>query len=246
MTANVRPDHLERLVREALTSVRDPELDESITSLEFVSGVEVEEGAIRVRLRLPTYFCAPNFAYLMVADAHDAVSAVAGGRAVTIRLEDHFASDEINGGVSDGAGFQGAFPGQAQDDLEELRHTFRRKAHAACLERASAQLIKRGWQIEGLPEAHLSDLPATPERDSLLRRRADLGLSNDPGEPMYVDSSGSRIPGPDLAAHLRMARATRVSIDGNASLCRGLLRTRYGDQQTLGTLSAVSTGRSDQ
>ncbi len=31
-----------------------------------------------MRLRLPTYFCAPNFAFLMVADAYDAVSAVPG------------------------------------------------------------------------------------------------------------------------------------------------------------------------
>ena len=38
-------------------------------------------GAAEVHLRLPTYFCAPNFAFLMVADAHDAVAAVPGVRA---------------------------------------------------------------------------------------------------------------------------------------------------------------------
>ena len=63
----------------ALTTVRDPELDEPITSLGFVASCVVScEGRAVVRLRLPTYFCAPNFAYLMVADAYDAVIDVPG------------------------------------------------------------------------------------------------------------------------------------------------------------------------
>src|ERR1700691_3251825 len=65
----------------ALETVRDPELDEPVTSLGFVSSCTVSaDGDAQVRLRLPTYFCAPNFAFLMVADAYDAVSAQAGVR----------------------------------------------------------------------------------------------------------------------------------------------------------------------
>ena len=70
------------LVLAALAGVRDPELDRPITDLGFVSDVIVGSCArgscVRVELRLPTYFCAPNFAWLMVADAHDAVSALPG------------------------------------------------------------------------------------------------------------------------------------------------------------------------
>lgn len=225
----------------ALNTVRDPELDESIVVLSFVIGVTVDDATASVTLRLPTYFCAPNFAYLMVSDAFDAVTAVAAGRRVSIRLEDHFASDEINGGVSEGAGFQGTFPGQARDELDELRLTFQRKAHTACLERASAQLIKKGWKMEDLGEAKLSDLPDTPVSQSLLRRRADLGLPLEPERPMYVDAQGLPVGKPDLVSHLRMARATRVSIDGNSGLCRGLLATRYGDGTTQGTRSGVTS-----
>ena len=51
---------------------------------------------------------------------------------------------------------------------------------------------------------------------------------------MLVDSAGAR-PEPGTAAHyLRRARSVRISIDGNAHFCRGLLRTRYpgsGDDQ---------------
>ena len=63
----------------ALATVRDPELDEPITTLGFVSSCTVSpQGQAQIRLRLPTYFCAPNFAFLMVADAYDAVTAVPG------------------------------------------------------------------------------------------------------------------------------------------------------------------------
>ena len=76
----------------ALDQVRDPELDEPVTALGFVSSCAVSAaGDVQVRLRLPTYFCAPNFAFLMVADAYDAVSGVDGVRHAEVILEDHFA-----------------------------------------------------------------------------------------------------------------------------------------------------------
>jgi hypothetical protein len=40
---------------------------------------------------------------------------------------------------------------------------------------------------------------------------------------------GEQIPPALAAAHLRWARAVRVSIEGNASFCRDLLSTRYRD-----------------
>ena len=61
-------------VLDALATVRDPELDEPITELRFVTACEVSPaGDVEVRLRLPTPQCAPNFAYLMAADARAAV-----------------------------------------------------------------------------------------------------------------------------------------------------------------------------
>ena len=51
-----------------------------------------EDGEAEVHLRLPTYFCAPNFAYLMVADAYDAVAGLDGVRRTEVVLDDHFAA----------------------------------------------------------------------------------------------------------------------------------------------------------
>ena len=73
--------------------------------------VSPRPGTSQVRLRLPTYFCAPNFAFLMVADAYDAVSEVAGVRHAEVVLDDHFASDAINAGVAARSGFVQSFDG---------------------------------------------------------------------------------------------------------------------------------------
>ena len=123
-----RPPGTPRIIG-ALGTVRDPELDEPITSLGFVTSYTISpDGDAQVRLRLPTYFCAPNFAFLMVADAYDAVSALPGVRSTEIVLEDHFASDAINGGVAAHAGFAQSFDGEAVGELHELRADFLRKA----------------------------------------------------------------------------------------------------------------------
>jgi len=46
------------------------------------------------------------------------------------------------------------------------------------------------------------------------------------------------MPG-DAATPLRRARSTRISIDGNAHFCRGLLRTRYPEADHAETAAFV-------
>jgi metal-sulfur cluster biosynthetic enzyme len=211
----------------ALDTVRDPELDEPVTELGFVHSATLAEGHAEVRLRLPTYFCAPNFAYLMVADAHDAVTAVEGVTSVDIRLDDHFASEEINAGVAGQAGFEGTFPTEAIGELDELRLIFRRKAYLAGLDRLGTKLVQDGRTPSEIAGLTLGDVPESPVRSSLLRRRRDLGFDCAPDAPLLVDEKGVVIPAGQAALRLRFARAVRISIDGNAGLCRGLLQTRY-------------------
>jgi metal-sulfur cluster biosynthetic enzyme len=237
MTATTRnADKLAVRAWAALATVIDPELDQPVTELGFVAGLSVRPlgsggHEVHVLLRLPTYFCAPNFAYLMVADAHDAVLSLPDVETARVELADHFASEEINAGVAAEAGFGSAFPGQGagsdRGELEELRLTFRRKAHLACLERTCRQLIRSGWQVDALASTRLGDVPESPERESLLRRRADLGLPTEPDAPLFVESDGEQVSAERLPARLRFATAVRISIEGNAGLCRGLLDTRY-------------------
>ncbi|MGQ4598409.1 iron-sulfur cluster assembly protein [Nocardia sp. R6R-6] len=216
----------------ALDTVRDPELDESVTALRFVSEVRVDEnGEARVRLRLPTYFCAPNFAYLMVADAHDAVGSADGVTAVTVELEDHFAAQEINAGVAAAAGFVGSFPAQAAAELGELRVRFLRKAYIAALERVIRALGAAAALPDAPDQLRLGDVPDGPDRESLRRRRAGIGLGWQAGDPLLVDEFGQAIAPQEVTKYLRFARTVRVSIEGNAHFCRGLLATRYGDRE---------------
>jgi metal-sulfur cluster biosynthetic enzyme len=214
-------------VLEALGTVRDPELDESLPELGFVSSLEVDGDRVRVRLRLPTYFCAPNFAYLMVADADTAVRAVPGVRQAEVLLDDHFTSEEINAGIAQRRGFQDSFEGLADDELDDLRLVFRRKAMVVRQQRLTRALVEAGTTVEQLGRLRLGDLPPSEELTTYLQRRAELGLDVSPEAPLVVDTEGRPIPPELLEGHLRFARLTRVSIEGNAGFCRGMLATRY-------------------
>ncbi len=218
---------IERRVWAALDGVMDPELDEPVTGLGFVHELEVLDGVARVRLRLPTYFCAPNFAWMMVADAHDAVGGVKGVVRADVRLDDYFASDEINAGVASASGFVGSFEGEAMTDLDELRLTFQRKAYTAALERVCRVLRKEGIALGDLAVLVVGDVPATSDGERLRRRRRDVGLSTEPDARLLVDDRGDVIPPAELSMWLRRAQTVRVNIEGNGELCRGLLHARY-------------------
>jgi metal-sulfur cluster biosynthetic enzyme len=213
----------------ALATVRDPELDEPVTSLGFVSSCSVsDEGQAVVRLRLPTYFCAPNFAFLMVADAYDAVTGVPGISSAEVILDDHFASDAINAGVAARAGFVASFDGEAADELDELRATFLRKAVLAGTDQVCRPLVDAGQTPADLAALTLGDLPASPQLDRLRHRRSDLGLPADDSSFLLIDpATGTRIPEPSVPLHLRKARVTQAGIEANASMCTGMLQARY-------------------
>jgi metal-sulfur cluster biosynthetic enzyme len=217
-------------VRRALDTVIDPELDEPITDLGFVRTIGVAAGRVEVHLRLPTSFCAPNFAYLMASDAKDSVTALVGpDTEVVVEIDDHHDSEIINAGLAADAGYRGTFGHEAENDLDELRVTFLRKAHTAAMERVLTGLLR---SRPGLVETEigtvvLADLPDDPATASLLSRRLAIGLDQSPGSPVLVDEHGTPYPADLAPLALRRARSTRISIDGNAHFCRGLLRTRY-------------------
>ena len=220
----------------ALSAVRDPELDEPITTLGFVASCTVSaDGQARVRLRLPTYFCAPNFAFLMVADAYDAVSAVPGVRSTEVVLEDHFASDAINGGVAAQAGFVRTFDGEAVSELHELRAAFLRKAVMAGTDQVCRPLLAAGKDQAALLAMTLGEVPPSRALDRLRSRRGELGLPAGDDAPLLIDPvTGAPVTETALPLHLQKARVTRASIEANSGICRGMLRHRYHDTRGQG------------
>jgi metal-sulfur cluster biosynthetic enzyme len=218
----------------ALSTVRDPELDEPITTLGFVASCVVSsEGRAVVRLRLPTYFCAPNFAFLMVADAYDAVTGVPGVTSAEVVLDDHFASDAINAGVAAQAGFAASFDGEAVAELGDLRAQFLRKAVMAGTDLVCRPLVAAGATPAELLTLTLGAVPASPGLGRLRQRRADLGLPAGDDAPLLIDpQTGQPVDAAAVPLHLRKARVTRAGIEANTSICSGMLRARYPDGWT--------------
>jgi metal-sulfur cluster biosynthetic enzyme len=216
-------------VLEALGTVYDPELDEPITTLRFVTACDVSaDGDVDVRLRLPTPQCAPNFAYLMAADARNAVRRLPGVRRVGVRLEDHYTGEEINAAVAGGAGFAEAFPGETDDeDLDALRELFRRKALVARQARLCEELLAAGATPDDVTGRRVRDLPDVPDARRCLELRAELGIARDDESPAFVLPGGEPVEAHELGRWLRRARLVRTSLDVNGGICRSLLEIRH-------------------
>jgi metal-sulfur cluster biosynthetic enzyme len=236
----------EATVLDALRGVIDPELDESLVDLGFVHSVRVEAGVADVVLRLPTFWCAPNFAYLMANDARSAILRQPGIRQARITLMDHAYSEEISVGVSCGAAFEHIFPGQTDgDDLETLRGVFSSKAFGMRQEQLVRFLLDAGLTADEIMALRLDDLIDTSDGTGLvvrvrgqerllrggaplariyLERRERIGLNAD---RLITDEGGRPIAPNGLTEHLQRARRQRISMTFNALMCRGLLDTRY-------------------
>jgi metal-sulfur cluster biosynthetic enzyme len=217
-------------VLDALGEVHDPELDEPITVLGFVTSCDVSpDGEVAVLLRLPTPQCAPNFAYLMAADARTAVGRLPGVRHVTVRLEDHYTGEEINAAIRRGDGFTGAFPGETDDDeLGALRQLFQRKALVARQSRLCEALLADGATPEQVTARRVADLSDVPDARRCLELRGDLGIPCEDDSPAFVLPSGEPVAAGDLRRWLRTARLVRMSLDVNGGICRSLLQIRHG------------------
>jgi metal-sulfur cluster biosynthetic enzyme len=232
---------LRQRVLDALGTVYDPELDEPITTLRFVSSLRVDpDGDVEVMLRLPTPQCAPNFAFLMAADARRAVRRLTGVRSVVVRLEDHYTGEEINDALNRGEGFSGAFPGETDDDsLEGLRLLFTRKALIARQSHVCEGLLRDGEggggggdggvvsRFEDLAARRVRDLPESAEARRCLELRAQLGLDCDPDAPAFVQPTGEAVSAADMQRWLRMGRLVRTSLEANGGICRSLLQFRH-------------------
>ncbi len=214
----------------ALATVYDPELDEPVTSLRFVSSCEVGDGgSVSIVLRLPTPQCAPNFAFLMAADARRAVLRLPGVRAVSVRLEDHYTGDEINSALARGAGFTAAFPGETDDDdLESLRELFTRKALIARQAAVCEAMLADGASAEQIAALTVAELPETAVARRCVELRLALGLQSGPESPAFVLATGEALTADQLHRWLRMGRLVRTGLEANGGICRALLQARHG------------------
>jgi metal-sulfur cluster biosynthetic enzyme len=217
-------------VRSALDHVTDPELDEPVTDLRFIEHLAVDpDGTVSIGFRLPTYWCAANFAYLMAADMQCAVGALPWVRQVNVSLGEHMYADTINDGLANRLSFQAAFGNEASTELDELRRTFLVKAFQRRQEALLRYLIERGDQPVTMRLADLQSLPLDDQGARLRSRYLDRrDICASPGESLaFVDANGNAIE--NLAAYLRNLERVSINAEFNGALCRGLLAARFNE-----------------
>lgn len=225
-------------VWERLARVTDPELDEPVTELAFVSGVEVEpDGRVAIGFRLPTYWCAANFAFMMADDMRREVAALPWVRGIQLTLDGHMYSDAVNRGMAEGLSFRDTFGEEAShDDLAEVRRTFAVKSFQRRQEALLRHLLAAGNDAGALLAVTVAELAALPpdgeEAAKLVARyleRRDVPGPAAPGAPAFVDEHGAPVAPEALPARLRALRRVSINTEFNGALCRGLLAERYGD-----------------
>ena len=217
-----------------LRQVTDPELDESVTELGFVTAVEVDAiDHVHIQFRLPTYWCAANFAFMMADDMRAAVSALPWIRGVSVVLGEHMYADKINRGISQGLSFQEAFGNEATGDLSEVRRTFLLKAFQRRQQALLNELMAQGHTPEQLVTMILSELGAlSVEKQGqdlvgrYLERREIVGPCS-PDAPAFLSAEGRRLQAEGFEAYLRGLRRVGVNAEFNGALCRGLLSARF-------------------
>lgn len=228
----------------ALNAVTDPEIDESVVSLDFVTEVKIDANdRVEVDFRLPTYWCAPNFAFLMASDMRDAVIALEWVRDVSVKLFDHFSADLINRSVALRQDFRDAFPGETDDDLSAVRQKFLGKAFERRQELLLQYLLKHGYDGDWIARARLSELTRLPlDKEGVSLRNLYIFILRrvDPsaGEEALAFTTLERNPldSQDLKSHLRKIAATRRNAEFNGFICRSLLseRIKRGEPQPYG------------
>src|ERR1700739_812849 len=218
----------------ALESVTDPEIDESVVSLEFVSEVKIDENdRVQIEFRLPTYWCAPNFAFLMASDMRDAVSQLDWVGDVAVRLTQHFSAELINRGVARKQDFRDAFPGETDDDLSALRQKFLGQAYQRRQELLLKHLFGLGYDPTSILGLCLSELlslaldqQGTALRSLYLFVWHKIHPNGGEEATAFTTSEGTPVDPLELKDYLRKLAGTRRNAAFNGFICRSLLAQR--------------------
>ena len=221
-----------------LATVVDPELDESVTEMKFISNVDVDANdCVHIGFRLPTYWCAANFAFLMADDMRTAVRALPWVKSTCIVLDDHMYAEKINHGVANGLSFQETFGDEADGNLDDIRRTFLVKAFQRRQETLINHLLQSGLDAGRIVSLTIGDLRAISSADETqklishyLERRGVIAPF-ETHSAAFVSSENQALEAQAVPGYLGGLRRVRANAEFNGALCRGLLEVRF-DMET--------------
>ena len=253
MTAPLQPDDaLLNQVWARLDLVMDPELDEPVTDMGFIEAVSITDSPtnaaiVQVSFRLPTYWCSPNFAFLMAEDIKRQIEVLPWVRQAVVTLQDHMAAEEMNRAINSGASFGSVFedlhPGE---DLAALREKFDVKAFQRRQEVVIKALLSQGFlpaEVLAMPRAMLEAIALPDPEDNRQKARylaiLDLKrLAPAPSDLAHPTYQGQPI-GPDFATYMGLLRSVRINMEFSGSLCRGLKSVRYQEADLSGAVPVL-------
>jgi metal-sulfur cluster biosynthetic enzyme len=243
---------------ETIRVVTDPELDESIAELGFIQSLTITEPPadsftrnrfdVQLTFRLPTYWCAANFAFIMAEDLRERVAQLPWVNEVRVELADHYTADEINRGITTGKSFSESFPDEGGGDLKDLRRLFRLKAFQRRQYGLLRHLLDRSGdspevraEILAMTITQLRDFPITDDEGTKLRGTylnilpefapADA-VTGGSASLAFILPNGEPLNPEGLDDHLRQLRRTTTNIEFNSAICSSLLKARNSDTAT--------------
>ena len=221
-----------------LDTVVDPELDESVTEMKFISRAEVDANdCVHIDFRLPTYWCAANFAFMMADDMRVVLRALPWVKDTKITLGEHMYADAINVGVAEGRSFQETFGKEADGNIDEVRRTFLVKAFQRRQEMLINHLLETGVpasRISAMAMAELASSVIDEDGQKLVERyleRRDVISATTLASPAFVSADDKRLDAAGLSSYLAGLRRIRANAEFNGAVCRGLLAVRF-DMET--------------
>jgi len=83
-----------------LSAIVDPEINVSITELELIDEVDIQDSGVKVDLHLTSPFCPAVFGFKICQDVHDNLLKIDGIDDVKVNVSNHFMAEQINNQVN--------------------------------------------------------------------------------------------------------------------------------------------------